>query len=291
MDTGATSNGAPTLLKALLRARHWQKHSTFVREWDKIAKAIDPQLVGTWPRHAQFYRWLRGELRELPYPDACRVLEAMFPQYHAKDLFQPCPPEISRSTQRSSSGFRDSSSPGASPAKFSPTESLLAPIPHNFSADVLGGFWVTCFEYDSTCHADICQIIPECDRWMTIRNYPPDPRVEGRASSFRNKIKAELVNRHVIGHWKNVNDTYYFGSIHLAVLPGKTVMEGFYTCFLNDVQVVTARWKWVRLDSASLSGVELSQVVLREPRLVYTLVDQHSQHDMPLTLTAVTEGI
>lgn len=86
-----TGGGEPTLLKALLRARHWQKHSTFTREWDKVARTIDPQLTGSWPRHAQFYRWLRGELRELPYPDSCRVLEAMFPQHSARDLFQPCP--------------------------------------------------------------------------------------------------------------------------------------------------------------------------------------------------------
>ncbi len=93
VDSEATRGREPTLLKALLRARHWQKHSTFRKEWDKIAKTIDPQLVGTWPRHAQFYRWLRGELRELPYPDACRVLESMFPEYNVKDLFEPCPPE------------------------------------------------------------------------------------------------------------------------------------------------------------------------------------------------------
>jgi hypothetical protein len=90
MSTETTGGGEPTLLKALLRARHWQKHSTFIREWDKTARAIDPQLRGSWPRHAQFYRWLRGDLRELPYPDSCRVLESMFPQYSVRDLFQPC---------------------------------------------------------------------------------------------------------------------------------------------------------------------------------------------------------
>ena len=94
MNTLGTPDGEPTLLKALLRAWHWQKHSTFIREWDKVAREIDPILVGTWPRPAQFYRWLRGELRELPYPDACRVLETMFPQYHLKELFEPCRPEI-----------------------------------------------------------------------------------------------------------------------------------------------------------------------------------------------------
>ncbi len=93
MSTETTDDGEPTLLKALLCARHWQKHVTFVREWDKVAKAIDPQLKGSWPRHAQFYRWLRGDLRELPYPDACRVLESMFPQYNVRDLFRPCSSE------------------------------------------------------------------------------------------------------------------------------------------------------------------------------------------------------
>jgi hypothetical protein len=78
----------------LLRQRHWQKHSTFIKEWDKAARSIDPQLVGTWPKHAQFYRWLRGELRELPYPDACRVLEALFPQYNVAELFEQSPSEI-----------------------------------------------------------------------------------------------------------------------------------------------------------------------------------------------------
>ncbi len=101
MGTEATDGGEPTLLKALLRARHWQKHSTFAQEWDKVAVSIDPQLKGSWPQHAQFYRWLRGDLRELPYPDACRVLESMFPQCNLKELFQPCSPEAADKLQRS----------------------------------------------------------------------------------------------------------------------------------------------------------------------------------------------
>ncbi|MGH3938159.1 MAG: hypothetical protein ACRDTG_05925 [Pseudonocardiaceae bacterium] len=91
MNLPAVPSHEPTLLKVLLRARHWQKHSTFVREWEKVAKSIDPTLVDTWPRHAQFYRWLRGEIRELPYPDSCRVLESMFPGYSLKSLFESCP--------------------------------------------------------------------------------------------------------------------------------------------------------------------------------------------------------
>lgn len=108
MSERSTSTREPTLLKVLLRVRHWQKHTTFIKEWDKIAREIDPQLVGTWPRHAQFYRWLRGDLRELPYPDACRVLEALFPQYSVNDLFEPCSPDTLPTMHNSSAVTPDS---------------------------------------------------------------------------------------------------------------------------------------------------------------------------------------
>jgi len=61
--------------------------------------------------------------------------------------------------------------------------------------------------------------------------------------------------------------------------------------FSSDIQVATGRWKWVRLDPASLSGVELSQIILREPAVLRTLVENHSQYDAPLTLAAVGEDI
>lgn len=109
---GPAAASQPTLLKALLRARHWQKHATFTREWDRVARGIDPQLVGTWPRHAQFYRWLRGEIRELPYPDACRVLESLFPQHDVKELFAPCPPELASRLLTRNGGGAGPAQPG-----------------------------------------------------------------------------------------------------------------------------------------------------------------------------------
>ncbi|MBV9141264.1 MAG: hypothetical protein JO115_10155 [Pseudonocardiales bacterium] len=90
MDTaGDPLIDEPTLLKALLKARHWQKRDTFAREWDKVAKTIDSRLVGICPAHAQFYRWLKGSVRHTPHPDACRILEAMFPGWTVQQLFQP----------------------------------------------------------------------------------------------------------------------------------------------------------------------------------------------------------
>jgi hypothetical protein len=74
-------------LKLLLRERHWQKYATFCREFDTAARSIDADLIGTAPSKAQFHRWLSGELIGLPYPDHCRVLEAMFPGWSAVQLF------------------------------------------------------------------------------------------------------------------------------------------------------------------------------------------------------------
>jgi hypothetical protein len=80
----------PTLLKELLVARHWQKYETFCAEYDRVAADIDKRLRTSQPSRAQYYRWLSGHLKAgLPYPDACRVLEAMFPEYTAHDLFRP----------------------------------------------------------------------------------------------------------------------------------------------------------------------------------------------------------
>ena len=78
----------PVALKVLLRERHW-KYATFCAEYDKIARSLDPGLTGTWPSRAQFQRWLAGGLRGSPYPDACRVLETMFPGWTIKQLFAP----------------------------------------------------------------------------------------------------------------------------------------------------------------------------------------------------------
>lgn len=77
----------PVVLKVLLRQRHLQGHTAFCKEYDKVAKQIDRDLVGSWPSKAQFYRWLSGELRGLPYAHHCRILEAMFPDWTAAQLF------------------------------------------------------------------------------------------------------------------------------------------------------------------------------------------------------------
>jgi hypothetical protein len=80
----------PVRLKALLQRNHWQTYRTFCKEYDKAAVSVDPELKGTWPSRAQLYRWLSGDLKGVPYPDHCRVLEEMFPGWTADQLFERC---------------------------------------------------------------------------------------------------------------------------------------------------------------------------------------------------------
>jgi hypothetical protein len=79
----------PVALKVLLQHRHLQTHRAFCREYDRVAAKTDPTLRGGWPSKAQFYRWLSGELVGIPYPDHCRILEKMFPDWRVDQLFQP----------------------------------------------------------------------------------------------------------------------------------------------------------------------------------------------------------
>jgi hypothetical protein len=90
-------------------------------------------------------------------------------------------------------------------------------------------------------------------------------------------------------HWKNTNDTRYFGALHLSILPGETVMEGFFTNLMSDVHVGTGFWKWVRLEPGSLEGADLPAMTLRAPAELHALLESHSQYDAPLALTALGE--
>jgi hypothetical protein len=78
----------PIRLKVLLQTRHWQTYGTFCREYDRAARDIDSVLVGSYPSRAQLHRWQSGELKGLPYPHHCRVLEEMFPGWTAAQLFE-----------------------------------------------------------------------------------------------------------------------------------------------------------------------------------------------------------
>ncbi|WP_326797888.1 DUF5919 domain-containing protein [Streptomyces sp. NBC_01808] len=76
-------------IKALIQQRHLS-YAGFCQEWEKPAEGIDKRLSGSHPGHAQFYRWLKGDLRSgKPRTDSCRVLETMFPGWTIDELFAP----------------------------------------------------------------------------------------------------------------------------------------------------------------------------------------------------------
>lgn len=166
--------------------------------------------------------------------------------------------------------------------------SVLDAVPPSFTAETLCGAWVTCFRFGPAparkSHVDIAQI-SEVGGWLAITNSPPIPRSEGRASPFRNDLDAQLVNRHLIGRWKNCSDARYFGTFQLAVLPGETVMAGYYTGFGSDVEVSTGPWKWVRI--AEDPGSDLSALKLRNPAELGTLIEQHTPYNPALTLADI----
>ena len=78
----------------------------------------------------------------------------------------------------------------------------------------------------------------------------------------------------------------HFGQLHLAVLPGETVLDGYFTGFASDVAVSVGRWRWVRTD---LAGTDPSEISLKDPSVLYKVVTAHSQYDAPLTLADITE--
>src|SRR5215813_13289200 len=55
---------------------------------------VDKTLVGTAPSRPQFHRWLSGSLTKLPHPHHCQVLEAMFPGWTARQLFESYSPDV-----------------------------------------------------------------------------------------------------------------------------------------------------------------------------------------------------
>jgi hypothetical protein len=263
-----------TLLKELLRQQHL-KYETFCAAYREAALAAAPDDVP--PSRAQYYRWLSGQLKGgIPYPDACRVLETMFAPWKAADLFGPY--------QAERHVLRDNGS-AVSPG------GLLESVPGAFAASALQGHWVTCYQFSHGellhHHADIAHVTVVSNHTIHAMNHPPSPQTEGRVMPFRNEIEAQLANRHLIGCWKNTSDARYFGTLHLAVLPGELVMEGYYTGFASDIGVSSGPWRWVRLHPQGLDAV--ATITLRNPAVLYKLVMDHSQYDAPLTLADIRE--
>ena len=82
------------------------------------------------------------------------------------------------------------------------------------------------------------------------------------------------------------------GAVQLGALPGENVLAGHYTGYASDIEVSGGRWTWVRLEPASLTGVDLAQAWLRDPQDLAELLDAHSQpYSPPLPLAAIVEEV
>jgi hypothetical protein len=246
-----------------------------VREWTGAeATALRKALRMTEPRFATVLRVSKrtvsnwsAQPETVPRPDAQELLD---------DLLTNAAPEVKIRFAGQADGMA------------LPPSALLGKVPQSFPAASLSGSWVTAYQFTHgdqiMHHADIAHLEADDDGQIRARNHPPEPRTEGRATPFHNEIEGRLFSRHLLGTWKNTSDARYFGTIHLAVLPGEIVMDGFYTGYGSDISVSTGRWRWVRVD-----GEALSTVMLREPSVVYDAVMRHSQDAAPLTLADIAE--
>ena len=72
----------PTLLKALVVARRWRTHATFVREYARAAARVDESLARSAPGREQYERWLAGRVKTMPYPHHCGVVGQTHQEHH-----------------------------------------------------------------------------------------------------------------------------------------------------------------------------------------------------------------
>lgn len=203
-------------------------------------------------------------MRGLPQGYHCVVLEHMFPGWPVKDLFACAPARHHGGAQTG----------------------LLSAIPSPLNLNNLAGLWATAFVFDECRHVDLTTV-NVAKNTATAANSPPSPRTEGHAVGFHNDLVLSLAGRHLIGTWRNSSDSYYYGAVHLAMLPSETVMEGYYTSVLTDTEVVANRWRWVRVDPESTVGVDLATAMLADPVDLYDILTAHKPSGPPISLASL----
>lgn len=249
-------------LKTLLRERHLHAYGDFSAEYRRLAHEMG--LRHAPPTKAQYYRWVAGSIHNVPRGYHCIVLERMFPGWTAAKLFSP--PETAAAPQAAPRPATAGLEPGA-----------------------LAGLWVTGYVFEkSRVHVDITTVTAT-EGGITTWNYPPQPRAEGYPSAHITTIDAQLVDRHLMGQWRNTNDAYYYGTVHLIVRPGEDLLDGLYTGFVTDSEILAAPWHWVRIDPASARNVDIDAVTLAEPRRIYETITGRTAFDGPITLDDVLD--
>jgi hypothetical protein len=242
-------------LKALLRDRHIHEYQLFAAEYRCITRELGLPRSAAPPSKATYYHWLSGQMKGLPYGYHCLVLETMFPGWTAKELFTR---SEKQSVRTASDGMLASITPSVDPAQ-------------------LAGLWCTGFIFAGGRHHVDLTTVTVTNGVVTARNFPPAPCSEGLNVGFHNDISLTVSGRHLIGQWRNSSDSYYYGSIHLALLPGETILDGYYTGIVTDTEVAADRWRWVRVEPQSLAGIDLHTVNLGDPQRVYNVLIKHAE--------------
>jgi hypothetical protein len=242
------------------------EYMAFAAEYRRIARTLGLPRDVEPPTKATYYNWLSGQVRKLPRGYHCLVLEQMFTGWTARDLFASAE---SRRTRAASTG-------------------LLSAIPAAVDPAKLAGLWVTTFDVEDIRQVDL-SMITVTNGVVTAKNSPPEPRTEGQTVGYHNDISLSVVGRHLIGQWRNTSDHYFYGCIHLAVMPGETVLDGYHTAVLTDTAVIAGRWRWVRVEVGSAAGIALDDVALGQPRRLHEIVAAHPHYGPPLPLARLLE--
>jgi hypothetical protein len=186
--------------KALIRQRH-MSYEAFCREWDRVAKSVDDALTGHYPGRAQYYRWLRGELaNRRPYPDACRILEAMFPGWPVEGLFSQYTGEVPQSGDLLSS---------AEMSFVGEDQEKLTGIPSH-TIDLSGQWWAS---------------------WQTFR----DGLQKIATQQVECKQAGELIQVATITHGLRIEDGGYHWTGELRLWDNEILM-GWYTAIEGSVR-------------------------------------------------------
>jgi len=260
------------VLKALLEERHLRAYSDFIVEYKHRANESDVPRPGAPPTKSQYYRWVGDQVQSLPRGHHCAVLERMFPGWTAEQLFSH---GEHHNVPKSNANADDD---------------VLGSIAAGLEPALLAGLWVTGYLIKGGHHHVDLSTVTATGSGIKSRNHPPAPRFEDHASGHETDVTARLYGRHLMGHFRNTNDRYFYGSVHLAVLPGEIILDGYYTGFLNDTEVVCYPWRWVRVDPRSAAGIDLTLVTLGEPGPVYEAIASRTQFDGPIPLAQVIEN-
>lgn len=253
------------VIKDLLREKHLHEYLAFATEYRRTARRLELRTAEP-PTKATYYHWLSGQLQGLPRGYHCIILEQMFPGWTAKDLFTPTDPRL----------------PPAGAL------SVLGSIPPTLDPAAIAGLWCTAYIYAGARNIDLTTVTTTNAAELTATNYMPAPKTEGTATGFQNDITARLFGRHLIGQWRNSSDSYYYGTLHLAAMPGETVLDGYYTSVAADTRIEAGRWRWVRIEPQSAADTDLTTITLADPHHVYDTIFAHTDYGPPIPLTEIT---